>query len=237
MRVRKPFLMALLVAVAVALALGCSPEPAPVEKHLDVLRNDLDGGRLQIIHDLEGEDFKFITSYDTDYDTARWRVTDSKTLHMRAWVEPLVGGEDMEVLVEHVHIDLALKSKYAMLDGWSLDSMDDRLHVGSQPGFLITSKWFYENVFAIEGFSQTLIEGWGYWTDAYGYSRVGEYRLTEDNLVKKGGVYANKFQVVYDLLIRYPGEKFYHTRSVIDEFLVPVAGGKQVLEATPTGNE
>ena len=37
-----------------------------------------------------------------------------------------------------------------------------------------------------------------------------------------GGVYGNKVQVIYDLLIKYPGESLYHSRSLIDEFLIPV---------------
>jgi len=33
--------------------------------------------------------------------------------------------------------------------------------------------------------------------------------LTEKNLVKYGNVYANKMQVVYDVLVKYADEDFY----------------------------
>lgn len=42
------------------------------------------------------------------------------------------------------------------------------------------------------------------------------------NLVKYGNVYANKMQVVYDVLVKYADEDFYHVVSVLDEFLIPV---------------
>lgn len=215
--------LGLLLVVIVGLLSACvMPEPAPIEREIPVLNNDLAEGQLSRTHKVPGERFEFITSYYTEYDTSRWRVTDSKNLKMQARIKVLGEGEGVEVLVEHVHIDISLKSKYAMLDGWSIDSMDDKLHTGPQAGFLVTELYPYENIFAIEGYSETLIEGWGYWTSTYGYSELKEYRLTEDTLVKKGGVYANKVQVVYDLLIKYPGEIQYHTRSLIDEFLIPV---------------
>ena len=37
-----------------------------------------------------------------------------------------------------------------------------------------------------------------------------------------GNVYANKMQVVYDVLVKNEGEEFYHVESVLDEFLIPV---------------
>ena len=38
----------------------------------------------------------------------------------------------------------------------------------------------------------------------------------------EGNVYANKMQVVYDVLIKYEGEEYYHVESVLDEFLIPI---------------
>lgn len=37
-----------------------------------------------------------------------------------------------------------------------------------------------------------------------------------------GDVYANKMQVVYDILVKYEGEEYYHVVSILDEFLIPV---------------
>jgi hypothetical protein len=219
MRLR--YMTTLLFIIALVLT-GCA-ERAPVARDLPVLNNDLPEGQLTREHTIAGEEFTFKTSYFTDYDTRRWRVTDSKTLRMTARIADISErGKGVEVLVEHVHIDIAIKSKYALMDGWPQDSMDDQLHTGNQPGFWISEKYPYENVFAIEGFSENLLSGWGLFTSDLGYATIKDKRLTEDNLVGSGGVYGNKVQVIYDLLIKYPGESLYHSRSLIDEFLIPV---------------
>jgi hypothetical protein len=208
--------------------MGCFPEPTPLpEKDFSVLRNDLENGELVLEHQVE--DFKFITKYFTDYDTKHWRITDSKSLNMQAWIEGYPEG--LIVLVEHVHIDIAIKSKNMSFDGWKQDTMDDSVHGGLQPGFWITKDYPYENVFAIEGYTETLIHGYAFCVYGYGGGSIEEKRFTEENLVddgteyysNNGKVYANKVQVVYDLMIKNPGEELFHTRSIIDEFLIPVS--------------
>lgn len=202
-----------LVIFSTLFVVGCRPE-LPLSD-LPTLNNDLANGKLTIDKVVPGEDFSFVREYSTSYDAKSWRITDSKNLMMRAWVRGAPRG--MIVLVEHMHSDVSLKSRYEGLDGWPQDSMDDSVHGGDQPGFWVTESYPYENVFAIEGFSQSLIEGWGYWGTGY----IGSYRLTETNVVQYGKVYGNKIQVVYDLLIKRADEQYFHTRSVIDEFLVP----------------
>jgi hypothetical protein len=210
------------LVVAMLVVAGCA-ERAPVARDLPVLNNDLPEGQLTRSHAIAGEEFAFKTSYFTDYDTRRWRVTDSKTLRMTARISDISErGKGVEVLIEHVHIDIAIKSKYALMDGWPQDSMDDSMHTGNQPGFWINEKYPYENTFAIEGFSENLLSGWGIFTSDLGYAQLKDKRLTEENLVDSGGVYGNKVQVIYDLLVKYPDEPYYHTRSVVDEFLIPV---------------
>lgn len=223
------YLLVLAVLLAAVTVSGCLPPEVPMSD-LPVLRNDLEGGKLVLRSAVPGESFTFVREYSTDYNTKEWRITDSKSLTMRAWVE---GAEGKIVLVEHVHVDIALKSRYEALDGWPQDEMDDKMHVGYQPGFWITGKYPYENIFAIEGFSQTLISGWAFFVGGYGAGGISETRLTEASLVKYGKVYANKVQVVYDLLIKSIDEPYFHTRSIIDEFLVPVASLPAV---TPKSN-
>lgn len=206
----------------VALLSGCSMT-APVEPEktvMPVLKNDLEKGSLVIESVIEEEGIRFKRSYSTPYNAKQWRITDSKNLKMQAWVS---APEGATVLVEHVHAAVCLQSKRQDLDGWPQAEMDDKLHVGSQPGFLVTEKYPYENIFAIVGFSQTLIDGWGYASGGSGVMSISESRLTEDSLVKYGEVYGNKIQVVYDLLIKQKGEEYFHTRSLIDEFLIQVA--------------
>ena len=198
---------------------GCmNVETVPEEKNLEVL-NTLKGSTLEKTHEIEG--LEFITTYNTgDYDLSRWRITDSKVINMTA--EVINVPEGATVLIEHVHIDMSLKSTDPQLDGLSQDNMDDSYHGISQDGFFISDKYQYQNKFAVEGFSKDLIDGWTFVCGSYGSGSITEERLTEKNLVKHGNVYANKMQVVYDVLVKYADEDFYHVVSVLDEFLIPV---------------
>lgn len=212
--------LALILVVVLAFSLtGCmNVETVPEEKNLEVL-NTLKGSTLEKTHEIEG--LEFITTYNTgDYDLSRWRITDSKVINMTA--EVINVPEDATVLIEHVHIDMSLKSTDPQLDGLSQDNMDDSYHGISQDGFFISDKYQYQNKFAVEGFSKDLIDGWTFVCGSYGSGSITEERLTEKNLVKYGNVYANKMQVVYDVLVKYADEDFYHVVSVLDEFLIPV---------------
>ena len=217
----KRYLITLITIVLVFGLVGCHTETVPEEKNLEVL-NTLDGSTLEKTHEIE--DLKFITTYDTgDYDLSRWRITDYKTINMTAKVTNVPEGAT--ILIEHVHIDMSLKSTNPQLDGLSQDSMDDSYHGTSQDGFWINEKYPYQNKFAIEGFSKDLIDGWTFVCGSYGYGSISQERLTEKNLTTYGKVYANKMQVVYDILIKYPKEDFYHVVSVLDEFLIPISTG------------
>ena len=57
---------------------------------------------------------------------------------------------------------------------------------------------------------------------SFGTGSVSDERLTENSLIRYGKVYANKMQVIYDVLVKYEGEEFYHVESITDEFLIPV---------------
>ncbi len=215
----KRCLALILMAVLAFSFTGCMDvETVPEEKNLEVL-NALKGSTLEKTHEIEG--IEFITTYNTgDYDLSRWRVTDSKVINMTAEVTNVPEGAT--VLIEHVHIDMSLKSTDPQLDGLSQDYMDDSYHGTSQDGFFISDKYQYQNKFAIEGFSKDLIDGWTFVCGSYGSGSISEERLTEKNLVQYGRVYANKMQVVYDVLVKYENEEFYHVVSVLDEFMIPV---------------
>lgn len=92
----------------------------------------------------------------------------------------------------------------------------------SQDGFFIDEKYEYGNTFAIEGFSKELMDGWMFVAGSFGTGSVSDERLTENSLIRYGKVYANKMQVIYDVLVKYEGEEFYHVESITDEFLIPV---------------
>ena len=216
----KRYIALVLTVVLLAFGLtGClDEETVPEEKNLEVL-SPLKGNTLTKTNEVEG--MQFVTTYDTgNYDLSRWRVTDSKVIHMTAGVTNVPEGTT--VLIEHVHIDMSLKSTNPQLDGLSQDNMDDSYHGTSQDGFFISDKYQYHNNFAIEGFSKDLIDGWSFVCGSYGSGSITQERLSERNLVLYGKVYANKMQVVYDVLIKYPGEEFFHVESFTDEFLISV---------------
>ena len=198
---------------------GCSePETVPKEDSLPVL-DTLNGNTLERTHTIE--EFEFLTTYSTgDYNLSRWRITDSKVINITAQLKNVPEG--VTILIEHVHIDMSLKSTNPQLDGLSQDSMDDSYHGTSQDGFFVSNEYQYQNKFAIEGFSKDLIEGWSFVCGSYGTGSISEERLTEKNLVESGNVYANKMQVIYDILIKYADENYYHVVSILDEFLIPV---------------
>jgi len=211
-----------LILVAILLTFtftGCfEVETVPKEDNLPTL-DPLNGNTLERTHQIE--EFEFVTTYNTgDYDLTRWRITDSKVINMTAQLKSPTEG--VTILIEHVHIDMSLKSTNPQLDGLSQDSMDDSYHGTSQDGFFVNDKYQYQNKFAIEGFSKDLIEGWSFACGSYGAGSISQTRLTEKNLVAHGNVYANKMQVVYDILIKYADEDYYHVVSVLDEFLIPV---------------
>jgi len=211
-------IMMLLVSLATLtlLFIGCELETIQ-HKEFPTLNNDLESGSLELRHNVGG--FVFVTRYSTSYNIKNWHITDSKMLDMKAQT---VGADAYIVMVEHVHIDTALQSIYESLNGWTTDSMDDKLAVGLQPGFLISDKYYYQNIFAIEGYSDRLISGWQFYCSGYGAGSITEHRLTEDALVEHGGVYGQKVQVVYDLLVKTYDEDYFHTYSLIDEFVIPV---------------
>lgn len=204
--------------VSMGLLVGCDEmETVSIDNTLPKLDN-LKGNSLSLSHDIE--QFKFKTNYSVDnYNFENWMITDSKNVKMTGIIENLPEGA--EVLVEHVHVDISLKSTSPQLNGLTQDSMDDSYHGYSQDGFFINNNYAYENVFAIEGFSKDIIDGWAFYTGDYGQGSISSKRLTEWNLISSG-TYGNKLQVVYDLLIKYKGENQYHTKSVIDEFIIPV---------------
>lgn len=192
---------------------GCYKAETVESKNLKVLDANQDT-QLEFEHEFEG--IKLKTKYSAgDYDIGKWLITDSKSLSLNMFVEEMT--DTSEILIEHVHADVALASSLACLNGMPQDSMDDSYHGYSQDGIAINKQYPYQEIFAIEGYSQTLISGWQYVTGG-GY--ISEKRLTERNLVEYGGTYGNKIQVIYNLNIKHKDEKYFHTKTIKDEFYV-----------------
>lgn len=197
--------------------LGNAPIPSPTPQITSL--TPINGNTLEKEHTIEG--FKFITNYNTgNYDLNTWKVTDSKALNIEAFVKDVPEGAT--VLVEHVHADVSLKSDNSQFNGLIQDSMDDSFHGNTQDGFYVSETYPYQNTFTIEGFSKDLIDGWMFVCGDFGDGQVFSRRLTEENLVEEGNVTANKLQIVYDILVKYDNEEFYHVVSILDEFLIPI---------------
>ena len=206
----------------VMLVLGMTACDADVAKEIELdYVPPVSGGVLSQTTTITDNDqqWTFVSTYDTGrYDLSRWRVTDNKIVHITAKVKDIPDGT--EVLIEHVHADINVKTTKERTNGFLQDSMDDSYHGYSQDGFYI-STYPYEEIFAIEGYNEAFISGY---TNAY-YGSVSERRINESVLIS-GGAYAQQITVVYDLLVKYPGEDYYHTIAVLDEILIPLNGAE-----------
>ena len=202
---------------------GCEKELAPIEDY-DVVNtdsnSDLSGGLTQVL-DIPGEEFKLVTEYSCDSTSKRsWRVTSDKFLYFNVRTEGLPA--DTKVYIDNVHIDTTVKSKYAVVDGILQDTMDDRIHNSQMLGFPIGDDIYYYGVDAIEGSNDTFVQSTTYaWTSYYSSSEYKLKRYTESDYLELG-VYANKFQVVYDLLIQGPNDETPRCVSVNTDFIVNI---------------
>jgi hypothetical protein len=219
--------LALLATISLATLTGCSgKELAPVENY-DVVGEHqvednglLSRGLIQTL-DVQGESFKLKTEYSCDSETQRaWRVTSDKFLYLKIYTENL--PEDYEVYIDNIHIDTSIKSKYASVDGILQDTMDDRIHNAQMIGFPIGNDICYYGVNAIEGCNNEFIQGTFYGYSGYSTGTVTQERYTEADY-KDLGVYANKVQIVYDLLVKGSADTDYRNISVSTDFIVPIS--------------
>lgn len=174
--------------------------------------------------DVLGEDFDLVCTYDTgNYPLKDWRVTDNKMLRMT--VNTLNLPEGYKVHIEHVHADIVLKATTPQIDGITQDSMDDYDHRTPSIGFPISDNVQYNNVFAIEGYTEQFYTLWGHFWGAHGYGHghiSSNYdRLTEGN-IREVGTYAEKLIVVYDIVITSLDREEGYVKSVYSEVLIPL---------------
>jgi len=181
-------------------------------------------GGLEIKHEFEGGIIKIHTFYNTDYAEGQWKITDNKNVDIWLFVDEQPKGTT--ILVEHMHADCMICSNRTEINGIRQDTMDDKLHTGPQEGFYVSPIYPYNEVFAVEGYTQYLLSIWGYMWGNFGWMSGGEDRLDEENLQRLGAK-GSEFAIVFDLLIRHEGEQFYHTISFMDDFIVYFDGGFQ----------
>lgn len=224
---------------------GCKHELAPEEDYDIVQTSDEDELGTGLTQKLEvpGENFTLVTEYSCDPTSEReWRVTSDKFLYLTVYTEGLPA--DTLVYIDNIHMDTSIKSKYAAFDGIIQDSMDDHVHSSQLIGFFISDNAKYYGSAAIEGMNETFIQGTAYGYNGYYSASVTEKRFTESNYVTYG-VYANKFQIVYDLLVKGPDDYDFKNISVSTDFLVPITtntiqyddGTVQEIESQETPKE
>lgn len=214
-----------LAAVSTLSLAGCDSELAPQEEYDKITQTEdnqgLSKGLVQKI-EVPNNDFKLITEYTCDADTKRqWRITSDKFLYIKAYTEGL--DEDTLVYIDNVHIDTSIKSKYAVMDGILQDSMDDHVHSSQMIGFPIADDTYYYGVNAIEGCNQEFIQGSIYGINGKSNGSISSERFTEKDYVDIYGVFGNKIQIVYDLLIKKKDEKDFSNVSVCTDFIVEVS--------------
>jgi len=166
-------------------------------------------------HQVEGVNIR--TSYQSDYGESQWKITDNKELYIK--LEIVQQPNDTEVLIEHMHADVSIHAYKPHVDGLLQDTMDDKMHTGTQAGFYVSETYPYYETFAVEGYSKFLIEGWGFLIGYYGWTKIQEKRLTESNLIKVGAQ-GSEVVIVYDVLIKNPNETMYHKYIITDNFYI-----------------
>lgn len=223
---RKLISVFLCIIMTVSLC-GCTmkytEEQVNKDTETDTLTVDEETAKMQTSQtlDVHGETFKLICNYDTGkYDVNNWHVTDDKSINMEVYTKNLPDG--YQVYIDHVHIDISLKSTKPQLNGLFQDSMDDTSHQIPTNGFYIDNETKYYNTFAIKGYNQQFYQMWGYLYGSYGSISSSNVRLTEQNLLDSN-VYAEKLHVVYDLNIKGPDDTEFHTISVESATLIPVS--------------
>lgn len=212
-----------LAAISTLSLAGCEKELAPKEEYDTISQSNDDGLLNGLIQEIEvpNNNFKLITEYTCDDNAKRqWRITSDKFLYIKVYTEGL--DKDTVVYIDNIHIDTSIKSKYAVMDGILQDSMDDHVHSSQMIGFPISDNTYYYGVNAIEGCNQEFIQGSMYGINGYSSGSISSERVTEDDYINKYGVYGNKIQIVYDLLIKKKDEKDFSNVSVSKDFVVEV---------------
>lgn len=232
MNIKKGFIICC-TAVFLFMLTGCGEvEVVPVDKEVPIIE-DLSGNEISFEHQL-GDNI-IVTNYNLgDYKLENWRITDSKSINIDVIAKQMAPGT--EILLEHLHADVSIKSTNPQLNGLTQDSMDNSYHGTSQDGFLINEKYSYNNIFAIEGFSKDIIDGWMFVAGDYGSGEVTSKRLTEKTLLEEGS-YGSQLTVVYNFLVKNEGETKYHIESLQDRIMIPTTKLKEIQEKQNTSQE
>lgn len=207
-----------LLLIMVLLLVGCdAPEPEKRDVKEESVLEPTYNENMEEIHEIVRSqdlgDFTLVTKYDTmDYDLNKWKIIDNKTIRMSVWTEGL--SQDWDVIIEHVHIDMFIASNETKYPTLLQDSMDDKYHGIKQDGFVVSDDTVYENIFGIIGANEVVnraVQGSEY--------RLASLRESDFSYYKYN---MNVMQVIYDIMVKKPGNDFYETIAVYDEIVIPV---------------
>jgi len=162
------------------------------------------------------------TSYQVSMDFSNWLITANKAVDMEVRVTQNI--PNAVILVEHMHADVFIESNYTNFDDALQDSMDDSMH-GIQGGFLINSKYTYKETFSIEGKSPQFTSF--YYMQYGSYYGAGEsktYKLSEKSLREYYGVYGQTIYIVFDIMIKYPADTYFHKTVISDNIFIDLEG-------------
>ncbi|MBR3897799.1 MAG: hypothetical protein IKJ43_00785 [Bacilli bacterium] len=175
----------------VNLLTGCSKEIVDdysdkdlISTNINIENSDFAKKTIEQKLDVNGEEFKVVLNFTKDDDN--WRITTDKTLNYEIKTEGL--NENKEVYIDNIHMDTSIVSTKAAYNGIIQDNMDDRIHNTLMLGIPVSDTNTFYGINIIEGKNEEF-------KDAYGR------QITESNILADG-IYANKIDIVIDLLIK-----------------------------------
>jgi hypothetical protein len=163
----------------------------------------------------------FRTEYQASADFLNWKVTGNKAVDLKLGC--LANPDNASILIEHMHADVIIESTKTGFDEITQDSMDDEFH-GIQGGFFVNGTYSYYETFSIEGSSPTFQQSCGWVYENYYSGSLKTFKFSEEDLINSYGVYGTSLYVVYDVLVRYEGEEFFHKFIVTDNIFIDVNG-------------
>lgn len=185
----------ILTALCIANASALTYAPSPYNENIPDVKIANDDS-VEFSHTLDNGRITLRTFYTCSYD--EWHITDNKDIIMKLSV--ITQPDDCKIYVEHMHSDVMLHGYNEILDGILQDTMDDKMHTGTEPGFWVSPAHDYNEIFAIEGYTQWLIEGWSFYYSGYGQGYVETKRLSEDNLIRNK-IVGSEVVCVYDIIV------------------------------------
>ncbi|MET0864560.1 MAG: hypothetical protein ABWZ98_09530 [Nakamurella sp.] len=221
MRVERKVSAAVATLVLTLALAGCTQQPSPeaatttttttptliATGDVPTVANDLATNSAHHTLPVDGEQFSLNVDYWTDYDAAAWQTLQPKKVNLSVHLAPTAttAGDAPEVLIGSFTAVTTLLAAMPGLDGLPIAmSNQDPTAI---PGYLINVNYPYDNVLAIQGFSDELATRW--------QTVAGDQPLTQPGLVA-AGVYGNRITFSYRVLVKNTGDAGYHQRILQD---------------------